>query len=387
MEDAFIVAAKRTAIGRKGKSLSLARPEELLAEVLQAVVKDVKLDPNLIDDVLVGCVYQVGEQGCCVARNATVAGGFPADTPASTLNRQCGSALSAFNFCATTIRAGEADVMIAGGIELMSKYPIMSDFWGLNKGLPFGQKFIDACGGKVVNQGEAAELIAKKWGITREQMDEFGYHSHLKAAKAQAAGKFKAEIAPVEVTLPEGGKKIFDTDEGIRPDTTLEKLAALKPALGTSMITAGNSSQISDGASAVLLMSGKKCKELGIKPRARFVASSVVGDDPVMMLTGPIAVTRKILKKTGMKITDFDVIEINEAFASVPLAWAIEHQPDPKVVNINGGAIALGHPVGNTGTRLVATALCELEKKQGQRALITLCTGGGMAPATIIERV
>ncbi len=175
MEDAFIVAAKRTAIGRKGKSLSLARPEELLAEVLQAVVKDVKLDPNLIDDVLVGCVYQVGEQGCCVARNATVAGGFPADTPASTINRQCGSALSAFNFCATTIRAGEADVMIAGGIELMSKYPIMSDFWGLNKGLPFGQKFIDACGGKVVNQGEAAELIAKKWGISREQMDEFGY--------------------------------------------------------------------------------------------------------------------------------------------------------------------------------------------------------------------
>jgi len=191
----------------------------------------------------------------------------------------------------------------------------------------------------------------------------------------------------VEVTLPEGGKKIFDTDEGIRPDTTLEKLAALKPALGTSMITAGNSSQISDGASAVLLMSGKKCKELGIKPRARFVASAVVGDDPVMMLTGPIAATRKILKKTGMKITDFDVIEINEAFASVPLAWAIEHEPDPKVVNINGGAIALGHPVGNTGTRLVATALHELEKKQGKRALITLCTGGGMAPATIIERV
>lgn len=387
MEEAFIVAAKRTAIGRKGKSLSLARPEELLAEIMWAVVKEVNLDPNLIDDVLIGCVYQIGEQGCCVARNATVAGGFPPDTPASTLNRQCGSALSAFNFCATAIRAGEAEVMIAGGVEIMSKYPIMSDFWGLNKGLPFGQKFIDACGGKVVNQGEAAELIAKKWGISREQMDEFGYHSHLKAAQAQSEGKFRAEIYPVEVITPEGQKKIFDQDEGIRPDTTREKLAALKPALGTTMITAGNSSQVSDGASAVLVMSGRKCQELGLKPRARFVASAVVGDDPVLMLTGPIQATRKILKKTGMKITDFDVIEVNEAFASVPLAWIMEHEPNLEVFNINGGAIALGHPVGNTGTRLLCTALHELERRQGRYALITLCTGGGMAPATIIERV
>lgn len=385
MGEAYIVAAKRTAIGRRGGALANWRPDELLAEALKAVVKEVNLDPAELDDIIGGCVYQIGEQGGTVTRAASLAADFPVEVPAATLNRQCGSSLSAMNLCAGMIMSGMRDCMIACGIEIMSKYPIMSDFEGLNKGFPIGPKYFQRFK-MAVNQGQAAEMIANKWGITPEDMDKFAVSSHQKAHKATQEGKFKDEIIPLKTKDKEGKEIIFTVDECIRPDTSLEKLATLKPALATKIITAGRSSPVSDGASAVLLMSEKKLKEKKLEPLARVVATDVIGDDPIMMLTGPIQVTHKILKRTGMKLSDIDLYEINEAFAPVPMAWLIEHKADPERLNVNGGALAIGHPVGNSGTRLVTTAVHELRKRKARYALISLCTGFGMAPAAIIER-
>lgn len=393
MNEVVLVSAVRTAIGRRNGALAGMRADELLGKVLRAVVDRVEMDPAQVEDILCGVVTQVGEQGFVLPRIAALTAGFPLETPGITVNRQCGSSLTAINLAAGSIAAGYHDCLIACGCEIMSKFPIAAEWFNLKladgreAGIPWGPGYMKLTGGKFVDQGQAAEMIANQWGLTKEDLDAFSLRSHQRAARATAEGKFKREILPLEVTLPDGQMKFFDTDETIRPDTSMEKLASLKPAFGTQMITAGNASPITDGASAVLLMSLKKANELGIRPRARFVSCSVAGADPVLMLTGPIPATQKVFKKTGLTIEDIDEIEINEAFASVPLAWSKELNPDWDKVNPNGGAIALGHPVGNSGCRLMVTCLHELERINGRYGLVTLCTGGGMAPATIIERM
>ncbi len=393
MKEAFIVGAVRTPVGKKNGSLSTFRPDELLGIVLKEVVQRVGVEPALVEDVVGGTVTQVGEQGFTLPRMGALAAGFPDDTPGVSINRQCGSSLTALSFAAAEIIAGWRDCVIACGCEIMSRYSIAAEWLNLTlsngkpAGMPFGAAYLNRTGGKFVDQGQAAELIAIKWGISREELDSFALQSHKRAHIAQKEGRFDREITPLRISDAEGAGKVFDKDETIRPETFMEALAGLKPVFGTKMMTAGNSSPISDGASAVLLMSDTMVKNLGITPRARIVTSAVAGADPVMMLTGPIPATAKVMEKSGLKMQDFDCIEINEAFASVPLAWGKEYKPDWEKVNPNGGAIALGHPVGNSGCRLVVTCLHELERIHGRYGLITLCTGGGMAPAVVIERL
>lgn len=392
MQEAFIVSAVRTPVGKRNGSLATFRADELLGLALREVVDRVSVDPAQVEDVVGGTVTQVGEQGFTLARMAVLAAGFPDDTPGVSINRQCGSSLTAVNFCAAQIIAGWRDCMIACGCEIMSKYAIAAEWLNLTlangqpAGMPLGPAYLNRTGGKFVDQGQAAELIAQKWGISKEELDAFALRSHQRAHRAQVEGRFDREIVPVKIKGPDGEERLLIRDEAVRPETSMEALAGLKTVFGTKVITAGNSSPITDGASAILLVSGRKAQELGLKPRARIVASAVAGADPVMMLTGPIPATRKVLKMTGLTLDDIGEVEINEAFASVPLAWGREYQPDWERVNPNGGAIALGHPVGNSGSRLVVTCLHELERTQGRYGLVTLCTGGGMAPATIIER-
>ncbi|HAA03258.1 MAG TPA: steroid 3-ketoacyl-CoA thiolase [Syntrophobacteraceae bacterium] len=393
MQEAFIVSAVRTPVGKRNGSLATFRADELLGLALREVVDRVSVDPAQVEDVVGGTVTQVGEQGFTLARMAVLAAGFPDDTPGVSINRQCGSSLTAVNFCAAQIIAGWRDCMIACGCEIMSKYAIAAEWLNLTlangqpAGMPLGPAYLNRTGGKFVDQGQAAELIAQKWGISKEELDAFALRSHQRAHRAQVEGRFDREIIPVKINGPDREERLLTRDEAVRPETSMEALAGLKTVFGTKVITAGNSSPITDGASAILLVSGRKAQELGLKPRARIVASAVAGADPVMMLTGPIPATRKVLKMTGLTLDDIDEVEINEAFASVPLAWGREHRPDWERVNPNGGAIALGHPVGNSGSRLMVTCLHELERTQSRYGLITLCTGGGMAPATIIERV
>ncbi|MGC8660284.1 MAG: thiolase family protein [Desulfomonilaceae bacterium] len=393
MKEAFIVGAVRTPVGKKNGGLSGFRPDELLGIVLKEVVRRVDVDPKLVEDVLGGTVTQVGEQGFTLPRMGVLAAGFPDDTPGVSVNRQCGSSLTALSFAAAEIIAGWRDCVIACGCEIMSRYSIAAEWLNLTlsngkpAGMPFGPAYLNRTGGRFVDQGQAAELIAIKWGISREELDSFSMQSHQRAHKAQMEGRFGREIVPLNIQSSEGSDKVLDKDETIRPETSMEVLSNLKPVFGTKMMTAGNSSPISDGASAVLLMTESMVKNLGVKPRARIVTSAVAGADPVMMLTGPIPATEKAMEKSGLKIHDFDRIEINEAFASVPLVWGKEYEPDWQKVNSNGGAIALGHPVGNSGCRLVVTCLHELERINGRYGLITLCTGGGMAPAMVIERL
>jgi acetyl-CoA acyltransferase len=393
VEEAFIVSGVRTPIGKRNGSLASFRADELLGLALREAVDRVGVDPAEVEDVVGGTVTQIGEQGFTLARMAVLAAGFPDDTPGVSINRQCGSGLTAVNFCAAQIIAGWRDCMIACGCEIMSKYAIAAEWLNLTlangqpAGMPLGPAYLNRTGGKFVDQGQAAELIAQKWGISKEQLDAFALRSHQRAHRAQVEGRFDKEIIPVKVKGPDGEERLLTKDECVRPETSMEALAGLKTVFGTKAITAGNSSPITDGASAILLVSGRKARELGLKPRARIVTSAVAGADPVMMLTGPIPATRKVLKMSGLTMEDIAEVEINEAFASVPLAWGLEHQPDWERVNPNGGAIALGHPVGNSGCRLMVTCLHELERTQGRYGLITLCTGGGMAPATIIERV
>ncbi|WP_404452139.1 thiolase family protein [Virgibacillus necropolis] len=382
MREAVIVEVVRTPVGRRNGMLSGIRAEDLAAKPLEEVVKRAGISPSLVEDVIFGCVSQVGEQGFDIARQAALIAGYPVEVPGTTIDRQCGSSQQAVHFASQAIISGDMDVVVAGGIENMSRVPMGSNMQGVKLSAALTSKY------EIINQGLSADRIADKWGFSREQMDEFSLESHRKALAAQEAGHFEKEIMPIEVTLPDGTKTIVNQDEGPRANTSLEKLGSLKPAFKEDgSVTAGNASQISDGAVAILLMSREKAEELGLKPRFRVVARSVVGSDPTLMLTGPIPATEKVLYKAGLQLADIDIFEVNEAFASVPLAWLKETGADPKKLNPNGGAIALGHPLGASGGRLMATMLHELERTGGRYGLQTMCEGHGMANATIVERL
>jgi acetyl-CoA acyltransferase len=391
MATAVIVDAVRTPGGKRNGKLRGWHAVDLAAEPLKALVERNDIDPAIIDDVIMGCVMQVGEQAVNVARNAVLAAGYPESVPATSLDRQCGSSQQALHFAAQGVIAGAYDVVVAGGIEHMTHTPMGSSVVR-DLGFPFGPEMMARYQerGGLVSQGISAELIAEQWGLTREQLDEFSARSQKFAATANAEGRFERELLPLIVKDDEGKvtDEILSSDEGIRPDTTVEVLANLKPAFKPDgMVTAGNSSQITDGASAVLVMSEEKAAELGLTPRARFSAFALAGVDPVTMLTGPIPATKSVLERAKMTIDDIDLVEINEAFASVVLAWEKELHPDMSKVNVNGGAIALGHPLGASGAKLMATLLNELERTGGRYGLQTMCEGGGMANATIIERL
>ncbi|MEI7618888.1 MAG: acetyl-CoA C-acyltransferase [Actinomycetota bacterium] len=388
MINAVIVDAIRTPLGRRNGKLKNWHPVDLAAETLKALIDRTGIDPGLIDDVVMGCVMQVGEQAFNIGRNAVLAAGWPDTVPATTIDRQCGSSQQAAHFAAQGVMAGAYDIVVAAGVEVMTRVPMGSAMADGKYGFPFGTAVGAryAPQGGLVPQGISAELIADKWDITRDDMDAFGLRSQTFAQRATNEGRFDREILPV---LDAEGN-MMTTDEGLR-DTTMESLAMLKPSFRPveegGRVTPGNASQITDGASAVLIMSEEKAKQLGLTPRARFVNFSLAGDDPRYMLTAPIPATHKVLQRAGLTIDDIDLVEINEAFASVVLAWEKELHPDMDRVNQNGGAIALGHPLGCSGTRLMTTLLNELERTGGRYGLQTMCEGGGMANATIIERL
>ncbi len=388
MDTAVIVDAIRTPLGRRNGRLKEWHPVDLAAETLKALQQRTGIDPALVDDVVMGCVMQVGEQAANIARNAVLAAGWPESVPGTTIDRQCGSSQQAAHFAAQGVMAGAYDVVVACGVEVMTRVPMGASMIDGKYGFPFGPRIGAryAAAGGLVPQGISAELIADRWGIGREEMDRFGLRSQQYAARATVEGRFESQILPV---LDAEGT-MMTTDEGLR-ETTLEKLAALKPSFIEAdkggKVTAGNSSQITDGAAAMLIMSERRASALGLTPRARFVDFSLAGDDPRFMLTAPIPATRKIFARSGLTIEDIDLVEINEAFASVVLAWEKEFHPDMERVNPNGGAIALGHPLGCSGARLMTTLLCELERTGGRYGLQTMCEGGGMANATIIERM
>ncbi|MEY2470571.1 MAG: acetyl-CoA acyltransferase [Actinomycetota bacterium] len=396
MPNAVIVDAVRTAGGKRNGRLSGWHPTDLAAEVLKALAERNNLDPALVDDVIMGCVMQVGSQGLNIGRNAVLGAGWPESVPATTVDRQCGSSQQSAHFAAQGVIAGAYDVVIAAGVEVMSTTPMGASI--TPGSIPFGPSVMARYSGDggLVPQGISAELIADKWGISREELDAFGAQSQQRAERARDEGRFDNEIVAVQAKVldRDSGKvndlgELHTSDEGIRPGTTAESLANLKPAFKPDgKVTAGNSSQISDGASAVLIMSEEKAAALGLTPRARFHSFALAGVDPVTMLTGPIPSTAKVLERAKMSIGDIDVIEINEAFASVVLAWQKEFPDvDMEKVNPNGGAIALGHPLGCSGAKLMATLLNELERTGGRYGLQTMCEGGGMANATIIERL
>jgi acetyl-CoA acyltransferase len=380
LQDVVIVEAVRTPVGKRDGSLSDVRPDELAAHVLKEVVRRADVDPATVDDVVLGCVAQVGEQGANVARLAVLEAGFPIEVPAISLDRMCGSGQQAIHFAAQAIGSGQMDVVIAGGVESMSRVPIASDYPKDWSPLLLEREVS-------TNQGISAELIAERWDLSREELDRFSYESHVRAGRASRECRFGSQIVAIEVTAPDGERVHFEKDEGIRAEPSLEKMGQLKPAFREGgRITAANSSQISDGAAAILLMSRARAKELGLRPRATLRSTAVVGSDPMLMLTGPIPATAKVLKRAGMSLGDVDLVEINEAFASVVLAWAREYEPDMDVVNPNGGAIALGHPLGATGAILMTKLLHELERADKTIGLQTMCIGFGMATATVLER-
>lgn len=375
MREAVIIEAVRTPIGRRGGALSGIRADDLLASVLEEVVRRAGIEPGFVEDVLAGCVTQVGDQGANVARTATLVAGFPVEVAAATVNRQCGSSHQALHAASQAIRSGDADVVIAAGVESMSRVPLGSDYGEWNPRLMERHP--------LVHQGIAAEMLVKRYGLTREECDRYSLESHRRAAHATAEGRFRREILPLE-----GAHGMVGDDEGIRRNTSLEKLAALQPAFDPEgVITAGNSSQISDGAAALLLMSADRAASLGLRPRARIVAQTVVGSDPVIMFTGVAPATHRVLERSGLGLDAIDVVEISEAFAPVVLAWAAELGPEMGRVNPNGGAIALGHPVGASGARLATSLLHELERQGGRYGLQVVCIGWGMATATVIERL
>ncbi|HAC79142.1 MAG: thiolase family protein [Candidatus Binatia bacterium] len=388
MQEAVIIDAVRTPGGRRNGRLKDQHPASLAGHVLKAIAERNHLDPAIVDDVVMGCVMQVGPQSINVARNAVLSAGWPESVPGTTVDRQCGSSQQAMHFAAQGVIAGAYDVVIAAGVEVMSQVPMGAS---IVKGMEFPfskehqERYKDT---GLPPQGIGADMIADEWKISREDLDAFGALSQQRAEAARDSGRFANEIVPVTVVDPDGNEIVVKDDEGIRPGTTAEILSGLKPAFQENgRITAGNSSQISDGASAVLIMSAEKAKELGLKPRARFHSFAVAGSDPVKMLDGPIPATEKLLKKTGLSIADIDRFEVNEAFASVVLAWQKKFDVDIEKVNANGGAIALGHPLGASGTKLMATLLNELERSEGKYGLQVMCEGGGMANATLIERI
>jgi acetyl-CoA acyltransferase len=390
MTTAVVVDAVRTAGGKRNGSLRNWHAVDLASEVLKALVERNQLDPALVDDVIMGCVTQVSEQSVNIGRNAVLAAGWPESVPGTTLDRQCGSSQQAAHFAAQGVMAGAYDIAVAAGVESMTRTPmgasVVPEF-----GLPFGPRMNERYRETgLPGQGIGAEMIADRWGISREEMDAFSVRSHQRAARATAEGRFENEILPVHVRDDEGVEtdQVFAADEGIRPDSSVEVLAKLKPAFKEDgKITAASSSQITDGASAVLIMSEEKANALGLRARARFHAFALAGVDPVTMLTGPIPATTAVLERAKLTLDDIDAVEINEAFASVVLAWEREHHPNMEIVNPNGGAIALGHPLGASGGKLLATLLNELERTGGRYGLLTMCEGGGMANATVIERL
>ncbi len=387
MTNAVIVDAVRTPGGRRNGMLKDWHAADLAAHVLKALVERNDLDPAIVDDVIMGCVMQVGEQSLNIGRNAVLAAGWPETVPATTVDRQCGSSQQALHFAAQGVIAGAYDVVVAAGVEVMTRTPMGASIVK-DMGFPFPQPMLDRYAESgLPPQGIGAEMIADEYGITREQLDEFGAESQRRAAQATAEGRFENEIVPVPVVI-DGTTVLMTADEGIREGTTSETLANLKPAFKEGgKVTAGNSSQISDGASAVLIMSEEKAAELGLTPRARFHSFAVAGTDPVTMLKGPIPATEKIMARSGLSLDEIDLFEVNEAFASVVLAWQQEHGTDLAKTNVNGGAIALGHPLGSSGTKLMTTLLNELERTDGRYGLQTMCEGGGLANATIIERL
>jgi acetyl-CoA acyltransferase len=385
--EAVIVAAVRTAVGRRNGRLKDWHPVDLLAEVLSTLVEQTGVDSGLIEDVIVGCVSQVGEQSLNVGRNAALAAGFAETVPGTTVDRQCGSSQQAIHFAAQGVLSGAYDIVIAGGVEAMTRVPLGSSYQQ-GPGAPFGSRMLRRYDNGLVHQGISADLVAQKWELSRAELDEFSLESHRRAARATAEGRFRSQIIPIEVKNEDGTTSMFDQDEGIRTDTSLEKLASLKPAFKPDgLITAGNSSQISDGAAAVLIMERATAERLGLRPRARFVAFSLAGDNPIIMLTAPIPATYKVLKRAGLTLDQIDLVEINEAFASVPLAWQRGTGADMERVNVNGGAVAIGHPLGASGARLTTVLLHELERTGGRYGLQTICEGGGMANGMIIERI
>jgi acetyl-CoA acyltransferase len=389
---AVIVDAVRTAGGKRNGKLRNWHAVDLASEALRALQERNGLDPSLVDDVIMGCVMQVSEQSLNIGRNAVLAAGWPESVPGTTIDRQCGSSQQALHFAAQGVMAGAYDVVVAAGVESMTRTPMGSSVVR-ELGYPFGPRMMSRYKekGGLVGQGIGAEMIADQWDISREQLDAFSAQSHRRAARATAEGRFDNEIIPVAIRDDDGSDtdEHLTADEGIRPDSTVETLAKLKPAFKPEggKITAGNSSQITDGSSAVLVMSEEKASELGLRPRARFHAFALAGVDPITMLTGPIPATAAVLARAKLTLDDIDVIEINEAFASVVLAWEKEHHPDMEIVNPNGGAIALGHPLGASGGKLLSTLLNELERTEGRYGLLTMCEGGGLANATIIERL
>ena len=385
--EAVIVEAVRTAVGRKSGRLKDWHPVDLLAQTLSALVQRTGIEPGIVEDVIVGCVSQVGEQSLNVGRNAALAAGFPETVPGTTVDRQCGSSQQAIHFAAQGVLSGAYDVVIAGGVESMTRVPMGSSY-AQGPGTPFGSQMLHRYDNGLVHQGISAELVAQKWELSRTELDEFSLESHRRAARATTEGRFKSQIVPVPVKNEDGTTSMFEQDEGIRPDTSLEKLASLKPAFKPDgVITAGNSSQISDGAAAILIMERGTAERLGLKPRARFVSFSLAGDSPILMLTAPIPATFKVLERADLRLDQMDLIEINEAFASMVLAWQRETKADMHRVNVNGGAIAVGHPIGSSGVRMTTILLHELERIGGRYGLQTICEGGGMANGMIIERI
>jgi acetyl-CoA acetyltransferase family protein len=383
--DVVIVEAARTPIGRGHPEKGYYKdthPNELLGKAYTAVIERSGIDPSEVEDVITGCVQQIGEQAFNVGRNAWLQAGLPMETPATTVDRQCGSAQQAVNFGAALVASGVHDVVIGSGVEHMGHVPFSVGFETQGKyGAAFAPELMERY--QLVPQGLSAEMIADKWEIPRSELDELAVRSHRLAHQATEEGRFERETIPFQVN-----GDTYVTDQGIRPGTSLEKLAELKPAFKEDgKITAGNSSQISDGAAALLLMSADKAKALGLTPRARIKDQTTVGVDPVIMLTGPIPATQKLLDRNKMSISDIDLIEINEAFAPVVAAWRREHSPDMDRVNVNGGAMALGHPLGSTGARLITTLLHELERSDKEVGMVTMCCGGGLGTGTLIQRV
>ncbi|MGX1983376.1 acetyl-CoA C-acetyltransferase [Thermolongibacillus altinsuensis] len=381
MREVVIVEAVRTPVGKRNGVFRDVHPVHLAAAVLDEVVKRAGLSKELVEDIVMGCVTPIAEQGYNIGRLAALEAGFPVEVPAVQINRMCGSGQQALHFAAQEIKSGDMDVTIAAGVESMTKVPILSD--GNERTIPpsLHEKY------EFVHQGISAELIAEKYHLTREQLDEYAYESHRRAITAQENGIFDQEIVPVQGLDKDGNAITVTADEGPRKDTSLEALASLKPVFKQDgKITAGNASQMSDGAAAVLLMELQKALQLGLKPKAKIIAQVVVGSDPTYMLDGVIPATKKVLQKAGLTINDIDLVEINEAFAPVVLAWQKEIGAPFSKVNVNGGAIALGHPLGATGVKLMTSLVHELERRQGKYGLLTICIGHGMATATIIER-
>jgi acetyl-CoA acyltransferase len=384
MRDAVIVEAVRTPVGKRNGGLAGVHPGDLSSHVLTALAERSGIDPAVVEDVIWGCVSQVGEQTFDIARTAVLGAGWPESVPGTTVDRQCGSSQQAISFAAASVIAGQYDLCIAGGVESMSRVPMGASVAGGAHGMPLSEGFNARYHGVFPNQGLGAEMIVERWGLSRAELDEFSLGSHAKAAAAQDEGRFAGQIAPV--TTPAGTK--VEADEGIRRGSTLEAMAGLKPAFkpdGT--ITAGNSSQISDGAAALLIMTSEKAAELGLKPVARIHTAVVTGDDPVIMLTAPIPATALALKRSGLKIDDIGVYEVNEAFAPVPIAWLKETGADPARLNPNGGAIAIGHPLGGSGARIMTTMVHHMRETGTRYGLQTMCEGGGQANATILELI